>query len=195
MLLERKWEAGRKCDAKNSLTTFLKLWFVKASARHWVCQTRLHLCRVGKGLPDRSARCWLRWWTPELERFFPQELFILVIIPLWWDYLVFMTCVNDVGGKALEKKMALFIANYSVRYQFGCCPWSFFAYLFKLDVVCLRQCIICNLDLTKKPFGEREEMQHSHSAALLRYPGQTSNLLKGRHSPLLTVPDIYLVIE
>lgn len=53
----------------------LKLWFVKASARHWVCQTRLHLCGVGKGLPDRSVCCWLRWWTPELEKFSPGVLY------------------------------------------------------------------------------------------------------------------------
>lgn len=26
-------------------------------------------------------------------------LFIVVIIPLWWDYLVFMTCINNVCGE------------------------------------------------------------------------------------------------
>lgn len=81
------WSIYGKCCLKESkkqgenvkprtVQPLLKLWFVKASAHHWVCQTRLHLCGVGKGLPDRSLRCWLRWWTPELEKFSPQALFI-----------------------------------------------------------------------------------------------------------------------
>lgn len=74
------WSIYGKCCSKASekkgenmkpktVEPLLKLWFVKASACHWVCKNKTALVWVGKGLPDRSVHCWLRWWTPELETF------------------------------------------------------------------------------------------------------------------------------
>lgn len=96
--MKRKWE-------RNTTVVepfFVTLWFFKVEAGHSV--SRLYflylyvcvcVCFWGE-LSDGSARCWLRRWTPALEKPAPLEPFILVIIPPWWDFFMFMTWINKV---------------------------------------------------------------------------------------------------
>lgn len=92
-----------------------KMWSQKQLNHFWNCGlSRLRLateyvkqdctCVSGEGAPRQVSPLLTQMVNSRIGKFSPQELFILVIIPLCWDYLVFMTCINNVGGKHQSKK-------------------------------------------------------------------------------------------
>lgn len=92
-----------------------KIWSQKQLNHFWNCGlSRLRLateyvkqdctCVSGEGAPRQVSSLLTQMVNSRIGKFSPQELFILVIIPVWWDYLVFMTCINNLGGSTRAKK-------------------------------------------------------------------------------------------